>query len=172
MKGRDGFIVDQAHWFRGAARLAAGAASATVIHMHSLRQLQCRNLVRPRLAQPNIADPVTPHYRLVAHAIAIAWRIGVFQSTTIRFTFDNGTAGERGGAPREQVLHQNISAHGNWVFGRKPFDCAKARSFSSARGARDRWCTMRDEFASKSFLAAAVAGLVLLCSGLVAFAFN
>jgi hypothetical protein len=31
---------------------------------------------------------------------------------------------------------------------------------------------MRDEFASKSFLAVTVAGLVLLCSGLVAFAFN
>jgi hypothetical protein len=39
-------------------------------------------------------------------------------------------------------------------------------------GAHDRWCTMRDEFASKSFLAVTVAGLVLLCSGLVAFAFN
>jgi hypothetical protein len=31
---------------------------------------------------------------------------------------------------------------------------------------------MRDEFASKSFLAVALAGLVLLCSGLVAFAFS
>jgi hypothetical protein len=38
-------------------------------------------------------------------------------------------------------------------------------------GARDRWCTMRDEFASKSFLAVTVAGLVLLCSGLFALAF-
>jgi hypothetical protein len=37
-------------------------------------------------------------------------------------------------------------------------------------GAHDRWCTMRDEFASNSFLAMAVAGLVLLCSGLVALA--
>jgi hypothetical protein len=37
-------------------------------------------------------------------------------------------------------------------------------------GAHDRWCTMRDEFASNSFLAVAVAGLVLLCSGLVALA--
>ena len=31
---------------------------------------------------------------------------------------------------------------------------------------------MRDEFASKSFLAVTVAGLALLCSGLVAFAFT
>jgi hypothetical protein len=31
---------------------------------------------------------------------------------------------------------------------------------------------MRDEFASYSFLAVTVAGLVLLCSGLVALAFS
>jgi len=31
---------------------------------------------------------------------------------------------------------------------------------------------MRDEFASKSFLAVTVAGLVLLCSGLVAITFT
>jgi hypothetical protein len=37
-------------------------------------------------------------------------------------------------------------------------------------GAHDRRCTMRDEFASNSFLAVTVAGLVLLCSGLVALA--
>jgi hypothetical protein len=55
--------------------------------------------------------------------------------------------------------------------GGNPFDCAKGQSFCSSR-ARDRWCTMRDEFASKSFLAVAVAGLFLLCSGLVAFAFT
>ncbi len=36
-----------------------------------------------------------------------------------------------------------------------------------------RWCTMmRDEFASYSFLAVTVAGLVLLCSGLLAIAFT
>jgi hypothetical protein len=39
-------------------------------------------------------------------------------------------------------------------------------------GARERWCTMRDEFASKGFFAVTVAGLVLLCSGFVAFAFT
>jgi hypothetical protein len=38
------------------------------------------------------------------------------------------------------------------------------------RGAHDRWCTMREEFASYSFLAVTVVGLVLLCSGLIAFA--
>jgi hypothetical protein len=37
-------------------------------------------------------------------------------------------------------------------------------------GARERRCTMRHEFASKSFLAVSVTGVVLLCSGLVAFA--
>jgi hypothetical protein len=36
--------------------------------------------------------------------------------------------------------------------------------------ARERWGTMREEFASNSFLAVAVAGLVLLCSGLIALA--
>ena len=46
------------------------------------------------------------------------------------------------------------------------------RSRSLPAGAHDRWCTMRDEFASRSFLAVTVAGFVLLCSGLVAFAFN
>jgi hypothetical protein len=38
------------------------------------------------------------------------------------------------------------------------------------RRAHNRRCTMREEFASKGFLAVTVAGLVLLCSGLVAFA--
>jgi hypothetical protein len=42
-------------------------------------------------------------------------------------------------------------------------------------GARDRWCTMRDEFASKGFLVVerfcAFAGVAMLCSGLLAFAF-
>jgi hypothetical protein len=31
---------------------------------------------------------------------------------------------------------------------------------------------MREEFASRSFLAVTIAGVVLLCSGLVAFAFS
>jgi len=35
-----------------------------------------------------------------------------------------------------------------------------------------RWCTMREEFASYSFLAVTVAGLVLLCSSLLAIAFT
>jgi hypothetical protein len=38
--------------------------------------------------------------------------------------------------------------------------------------ARDSWCTMREEFSSNSFLAVTVAGLVLLFSGLIAFAFT
>jgi hypothetical protein len=43
---------------------------------------------------------------------------------------------------------------------------------STPAGSHDRWWTMREEFASYSFLAVAVAGLVLLCSGLVAIAFT
>jgi hypothetical protein len=35
-----------------------------------------------------------------------------------------------------------------------------------------RWCTMREEFASYSFLAVTCASLVLLCSSLVAIAFT
>jgi hypothetical protein len=35
-----------------------------------------------------------------------------------------------------------------------------------------RWCTMREEFASYSFLVVTVAGLVMLCSGLLAIAFT
>jgi hypothetical protein len=37
-------------------------------------------------------------------------------------------------------------------------------------GAHDRRWTMREEFASNSFLAVAIAGLFLLCSGFVALA--
>ena len=37
-------------------------------------------------------------------------------------------------------------------------------------GAGDRWCAMREEFASYSFLALTVAGVVMLFSGVVAFA--
>jgi hypothetical protein len=36
----------------------------------------------------------------------------------------------------------------------------------------DRWCTMREEFASYGFLAMAVTGPLLLCSGLLAIAFT
>jgi hypothetical protein len=53
-----------------------------------------------------------------------------------------------------------------------PFDCARGHVVLFEHGARDRWCTMRDEFASYSFLAVTVAGLVLLCFGLVAIAFT
>ena len=41
---------------------------------------------------------------------------------------------------------------------------------SICAGARDRWCTMREEFASYSFLALTVAGIVMLGTGLVALA--
>lgn len=44
------------------------------------------------------------------------------------------------------------------------FDCAAMQSFPWASDAQ-RGRTMRDEFASRSFLAVTVAGLVLLCSG-------
>jgi hypothetical protein len=69
------------------------------------------------------------------------------------------------------MLHQNISS--------AEIGCQERKSLTVQRdgrslraGARDRWCTMRDEFASIGFLAVTVAGLVLLCSGLVAFAFT
>jgi hypothetical protein len=52
-----------------------------------------------------------------------------------------------------------------------PFDCATGQIAYSSR-ARKRWCTMREEFVSYSFLAVAVSGVVLLCSGLVAIAFT
>jgi hypothetical protein len=35
-----------------------------------------------------------------------------------------------------------------------------------------RWCTMREEFASLSFLALTVTSLVVLCSGLLAITFG
>jgi hypothetical protein len=61
---------------------------------------------------------------------------------------------------------RNRSGEGNCLTVQR----ASRRPSGGARG--DRWCTMRDEFASKSFLAVTVAGLALLCSGLVALAFT
>jgi hypothetical protein len=72
--------------------------------------------------------------------------------------------------PFEPVLQQSINPDRNWVYGREFFDCATARSFHSSKGARSGGVVMREEFASYSFLAVTVAGLVLLCSGLVALA--
>jgi hypothetical protein len=66
----------------------------------------------------------------------------------------------------------NASARVESDFARKKlFDCAIGQSFLSTKGLSDRWCTMRDEFASKSFLVVTVAGVVLLFSGMVSFAF-
>ena len=42
---------------------------------------------------------------------------------------------------------------------------------TNAMGGMISWCIMREEFASYSFLAVTVAGLVLLCSGLLTLAF-
>jgi hypothetical protein len=61
--------------------------------------------------------------------------------------------------------HQPESNLGLWTG--IPLTVQRGSRFVRA-GARDKWCTMRDEFASNSFLAVTVAGLVLLCSGLVA----
>jgi hypothetical protein len=41
---------------------------------------------------------------------------------------------------------------------------------SLCAGAATGGCTMREEFASYSFLAVTIAGIVMLCSGLVALA--
>jgi hypothetical protein len=59
--------------------------------------------------------------------------------------------------------------------GREPRTSAlvRPRFPSSFPAVLDEWrCTMREEFASTTFLAVTVAGLVLLLSGLVAFAFD
>jgi hypothetical protein len=69
------------------------------------------------------------------------------------------------------VLHQSINRTLNGSQEGKLFDCAPAQFFHSSGGTR-KVSTMRDEFASKGFLAVAVAGLFLLCSGFVAFAFT
>jgi hypothetical protein len=63
-----------------------------------------------------------------------------------------------------------------------PFDCAARESFHQSTKLAmleggdlfdsERRCAMRDEFASRSFLAVTVAGLFLLCSGLVAITFT
>ena len=66
-------------------------------------------------------------------------------------------------------MHQSINRLETASEEGKFFDCAPAQSFHSSRGTR-KVSTMRDEFASKGFLAVTVAGVVLLCSGLVAFA--
>jgi hypothetical protein len=70
----------------------------------------------------------------------------------------------------EPVLHQNINPGRNWA-GRGILLTVQRGGRSVQAGAHDRWFTMRDEFASYGFLAVTVAGFVLLCSGLVAFAF-
>jgi hypothetical protein len=69
------------------------------------------------------------------------------------------------------VLLENINPAEMKHLERNPFDAAAERQ-SFCAGAYDRRYAMRDEFASKSFLAVTVTGLVLLCSGLMAFAFT
>jgi hypothetical protein len=69
------------------------------------------------------------------------------------------------------VLHQNTNRGRNWAWKGILLTVQPGCRPVRAR-AHDRWCTMRDEFASYGFLAVAVAGLVLLCSGFVAFAFT
>jgi hypothetical protein len=54
---------------------------------------------------------------------------------------------------------------GNSLTGHRDSRCIRT-------GARDRCRAMRDEFASKGFLAVTIAGVALLCSGLVAFVFT
>ena len=71
----------------------------------------------------------------------------------------------------ERVLHQSINPGRNWIWKGIPLTVQwDGRSIRA--GAGDRRCTMREEFASYSFLAVTVAGLALLCSGLLAFAFT
>ena len=71
------------------------------------------------------------------------------------------------------VLHRNINhLDRNYVPEDNPFDCAAGQSFASSGAYTIRWCAMREEFTSNSFLAVTIAGVVLLCSGLVALAFT
>jgi hypothetical protein len=65
------------------------------------------------------------------------------------------------------VLHEVITRFQDSAFEMTPFDCAMGDTVLFEQG-RDRRCTMREEFTSYSFLAVTVAGVVLLCSGLVA----
>jgi hypothetical protein len=67
---------------------------------------------------------------------------------------------------RRSILKQNLMV---------PADLRTHISFTRItknRDFRNSGCTMREEFASNSFLAVTVAGLVLLCSGLLAIAFG
>jgi len=66
------------------------------------------------------------------------------------------------------VLHQSINAIQSRSVGNESLT-VQAHSRPLCAGAGDRWCAMREEFASYSFLALTVAGVVMLCSGLVAF---
>ena len=54
--------------------------------------------------------------------------------------------------------------------GRQVFDCARGTVVLFAQGHATGGVTMREEFASYSFLALTVVGVVLLGTGLVAFA--
>ena len=77
---------------------------------------------------------------------------------------------------RAWVLHKIINPSRNDPLAGNPFDCAAEHGVLFEQGgdqySSERRCTMRDEFASYSFLAVTVAGLVLLCSGLVAITFT
>jgi hypothetical protein len=70
------------------------------------------------------------------------------------------------------VLHQNITRLRNSGVPGNPFDCAAKHVVLFEQGRATGGVTMREEFASNSFLAVTVAGLFLLCSGFVAFAFT
>jgi hypothetical protein len=75
------------------------------------------------------------------------------------------------GSVRPRVLHQNISLVRK-SSARDEKSLTVQWTAIPLSGARDRWWTMRDEFASKGFLAVAVVGIVLLFSGVLAFAFS
>jgi hypothetical protein len=70
------------------------------------------------------------------------------------------------------LLHQNITPGGKLSARDENSLTVQRVSRSVEQGHGLDGVTMRDEFASKSFLAVAVVGIVLLCSGFLAFAFS
>jgi hypothetical protein len=101
------------------------------------------------------------HVKWFATNIAIN---AAFHHTTSQSFHNHTMAGVKQTAPtRKSTAGHNVAPPNSASFCHHEF----RRLFEWAR---ERWGTMREEFASNSFLAVAVAGLVLLFSGLIALA--
>jgi hypothetical protein len=74
---------------------------------------------------------------------------------------------------RSKPLKVVVASRLRWDAYREHPPLVRPRFPSSFPAVLDEWrCTMREEFASTTFLAVTVAGLVLFLSGVVAFAFD